>query len=192
MKKLTLADIADHREYERQRDDFRRRIIEMKRQRRMGLGDVVTVVFENTDTMRFQVQEMARAERMLTDEQIQHEVDTYNEIIPGPGELSVTLLIELTDEAQLRHWLPKLVGIQRSLAIVLGDGSRVPGVPQDEERLTREETTPAVHFVKFPFGPGQREALEDGGARVVVEHPEYRAEHVLTAEETAQLVADLA
>ena len=93
MKKLTLADIQDVRAYERGRDDFRRRIIEMKRSRRVGLGPIMTLVFENTDTMLWQVQEMARAERMLTDDAIAGEVATYNELIPDPGELSATLFI---------------------------------------------------------------------------------------------------
>src|SRR5712691_8691691 len=112
MKKLTVDDIVDHRAYERERNDFRARIIDTKRRRRVQLGDIITIVFENTDTMRFQVQEMARAERMLTDDAIAHEVLTYNELIPDAGELSGTLFIELNDESNLRDWLPKLIGIQ--------------------------------------------------------------------------------
>ena len=72
--------------------------------------------------MRFQVQEMARAERMTTDEQIQHELDVYNRLLPVPGELSATLFLELTNEADLRTWLPRLVGIERSVVLELGDG----------------------------------------------------------------------
>ena len=127
MKKLTLDDIQDVRAYERGRDDFRRRIIEMKRDRRIGLGPIMTLVFENTDTMLWQVQEMARAERMAHDEQMQHEIDTYNELIPAPGELSGTLLLELTSEDALREWLPRLVGIEKHVKVVLADGSEVRG-----------------------------------------------------------------
>src|SRR5690349_23215292 len=119
MRKLTVFDILDHRAYERERDDFRRHIIELKRDRRVQLGPIMTIVFENTDTMRWQVQEMARAERMLRDEQIAHEVDTYNALIPDEGELSATLLIELTSEAELREWLPRLVGVQRAVSIAI-------------------------------------------------------------------------
>ena len=162
MRKLTLADIKDTREYERERDDFRRHIIELKTRRRIPLGTIMTIVFENTDTMRFQVQEMARAERMMSDEQIEHEIETYNTLIPGPGELSATLLIELQSEAQLREWLPKLVGIQRHVAIALPDGSEVRAVAQDEERLTREDTTPAVHFLNFAFTAAQVDAFAAG------------------------------
>ena len=93
MQKLTTADIKDMREYERERDAFRAEIIATKKKRRIALGDLMTIVFENTATMRFQIQEMARAERILKDEQIAHEVETYNELIPDPGELSGTLFI---------------------------------------------------------------------------------------------------
>ena len=116
MRKLTVDDIADHRAYEKERDEFRAHIIGMKRRRRIPVGDLVTIVFENTDTMRWQVQEMARAERMLTDDAIADQVTTYNELIPNAGELSGTLFIELTDDAKLREWLPKLVNIQHARA----------------------------------------------------------------------------
>ena len=182
MKKLTLDDIQDVRAYEHGRDDFRRRIIEMKRDRRIGLGPIMTLVFENTDTMLWQVQEMARAERMAHDEQIQHEIDTYNELIPGPGELSGTLLLELTSELALREWLPRLVGIEKHVKVVLADGSEVRGAPSDEDeaRLTREETTAAVHFLKFRFTPDQVGMFDRLPVRIVVDHPEYPQDVALT------------
>jgi hypothetical protein len=191
MKKLTLADIKDVREYERERDEFRRHIIELKTRRRMPLGTIMTIVFENTDTMRFQVQEMARAERMKTDAQIEHEIETYNSLIPGPGELSATLLIELQSDEQLREWLPKLVGIQRHVAIVLSDGSEVRAVAQDEERLTREDTTPAVHFLTFTFTPAQIDAFAQGPVHIVLDHPAYAEDLELTESQRAELLGDL-
>ena len=114
MRKLTVDDIVDMRAYERERDELRRHIIDLKKLRRIALGPIMTIVFENTLTMRWQVQEMARVERMLRDEQIAHEVETYNQLIPDAGELSATLMIELTSEPALREWLPRLVGIQRT------------------------------------------------------------------------------
>jgi hypothetical protein len=193
MRKLTVDDIVDHRAYERERDEFRARIIELKQRRRIGLGDFVTIVFENTDTMRFQVQEMARAERMLTDGAIASEVETYNELIPEPSELSGTLFIELTNEDGLREWLPKLRDIEFSVRFEVGDGSaRVVGVPRDEERLTRDDITSTVHYLRFPFAADQAEQLADGPARLVVDHPEYRAEVELDANQRAELAGDLA
>jgi hypothetical protein len=191
MRKLTLADIKDMRDYERERDEFRRHIIELKKRRRISLGTIMTLVFENRDTMRFQVQEMARAERMLRDEQIAHEIATYNALIPEPGELSATLLVELQSEEQLREWLPKLVGIHERVAIVLFDGSEVRGVAEDADRLTREDTTPAVHFLKFRFLPEQVGAFAKGRARIVVDHPSYREEVELTDAQREELLHDL-
>lgn len=192
MQKLTLSDIADVREYESEREEFRASIIAMKKRRRISLGPILTVVFENTETMRFQVQEMARVEKMTSDEQIQHELDTYNELIPDSGELSATLLIELTTEAELREWLPKLVGIQRAVALEFSDGSRVLGEPLDEEKLTREDVTAAVHFVRFSPTSGQVARLAAGPVRLVVDHPEYSASIELDASQREELAADLA
>src|SRR5262249_2614263 len=93
MRKLTVEDILDSRAYERERDAIRGQVIGLKRTRRVALGPIMSMVFENTETMRWQVQEMARAERMLRDEQIAHEVDMYNQLIPDVGELSATLLL---------------------------------------------------------------------------------------------------
>jgi hypothetical protein len=193
VRKLTVEDIVDHRAYERERDEFRAGIIEMKRRRRIPLGDIVTIVFENTDTMRWQVQEMARAERMLTDEAIAHEVETYNELIPGAGELSATLFIELTDDASLRTWLPKLIGLEFHVHFELGDGSsRVQAVPRDEERLTRDDITTTVHYLKFPFDAPQRAQLASGPAHLVIDHPEYQARVELTEAQRNELAGDFA
>jgi len=192
MRKLTVDDIADHRAYERERDAFRRYIIDLKRRRRIALGDLLSIVFENTDTMRWQVQEMARAERMLTDEAIAEEVAIYNELIPDDGELSGTLFVELTDETALREWLPRLVNIQHYVHFQLDDGARVDAVPEDEERLTREDVTATVHYLKFRFGPAERAAFVAGPVRMVVDHPEYQATTDLTDEQRAELAVDLA
>ncbi len=193
MRKLTLDDIVDMRAYERDRDDFRRRIIELKRSRRVAIGPIMTVVFENTETMRWQVQEMARVERMLRDEQIQHEIDTYNEIIPELGQLSCTLLLELTSDAQLREWLPRLVGIESHIAFVFADGSVAHGKPSDEDeaRLTRPDTTAAVHFLKFDLTPSQMAAFDSGPVKLISDHPEYPEEVVLEAATRLALAADL-
>ncbi|HEV2310574.1 MAG TPA: DUF3501 family protein [Acidimicrobiia bacterium] len=191
MRKLTLADIKDLREYERERDAFRAEIIAMKKRRRVPLGDLMTIVFENAATMRFQIQEMARAERLLRDEQIEHELDTYNELIPGTDELSGTLFIEITDDEALRYWLPRLVGIHEHVLLVAGgESSRALAV--DVERLTRQDTTATVHYLKFAVDSAQRLAFNDGPVRLVVDHPEYQADVTLTDPQREELAGDLA
>jgi Protein of unknown function (DUF3501) len=193
MRKLTVDDIVDTRAYERERDDLRRQIIDLKRLRRVALGPIMTMVFENTVTMRWQVQEMARAERMMRDEQIAHEVETYNQLIPDAGELSATLMIELTSERELREWLPRLVGIEHHIAVVLPDGTPVVGAPseEDELRLTRDDITAAVHFLKFRFSSSDVEMFASGPVHIVVDHPDYDQDVLLTPEQHAQLLSDL-
>ena len=193
MRKLTVDDIVDMRAYERERDELRRHIIDLKKSRRLALGPIMTMVFENTLTMRWQVQEMARAERMLRDEQIAHEIETYNQLIPDDDELSATLMIELTSEPALREWLPRLVGIQEHIAIVLPDGRSVFGElsEEDELRLTRDDITAAVHFLKFRFAPADIEMFASGPVHIVVNHPEYDQDVLLTPEQHAQLLSDL-
>jgi hypothetical protein len=190
MQKLTVDDIKDMRAYERERADFRRYIIDLKKRRRVALGPIMTIVFENTATMRWQVQEMARAERMLRDEQIAHEVATYNELIPDDDQLSATLLLELTSDAELREWLPKLVGVQRSVSIVVDGHEPARGFDEDEERLTREDTTAAVHFLKFSFTPEQVAAFAAGPVRIVVDHPAYPQDVTLPDDVRAELASD--
>jgi hypothetical protein len=163
----------------------------MKKHRRVQLGELLTITFENTDTMRFQIQEMARVERMLSDEQIEQEIETYNELIPAPDELSGTLFVEIDDKERLYEWLPKLVGIQRAVSIWLHDGASVPSIPEDEERLTREETTTTVHYLKFRFSPEQVDAFAAGPVRIVVDHPSYDAVVELTDDQRSALLGDL-
>jgi hypothetical protein len=193
MRKLTIDDIVETRAYERERDELRRHVIDLKKHRRVALGPIMKLVFENTTTMRWQVQEMARAERMQRDEQIAYEVETYNQLIPDAGELSATLMIELTSEPALREWLPRLVGIERHVAVVLPDGTRIVGAlsEQDELRLTRDDITAAVHFLKFRLEPSDVEMFSSGPVHIVVDHPEYDHDVLLTAEQHAQLLADL-
>jgi hypothetical protein len=144
--------------------------------------------------MLFQIQEMARAESMSTDEQILAELEVYNPLIPGPGELSLTLFVELRNDAELREWLPKLVGIERSLELRFGDS---PGLtvralvdPEHAAQLTREELTASVHYVRFELDDAQRQAFAAGPAVLAVDHPAYSYEQDLSPETRASLVSD--
>jgi hypothetical protein len=190
---LTLADVLDLRAYERVREDYRARIIARKRDRRVAIGPFMTLVFECVDTVRFQVQEMARAEKIISDEAIQVELDIYNRLLPGEGELSATLFIELTSDAGLREWLPRLVGIERRLGVSL-DGEVVASVPEAEHAaaLTRDTLTPAVHYVRFGFTDAQVAAFGDAEeVALVATHPAYEARTDLPAAVRRELLGDL-
>ena len=193
MSKLTLDDIADLRAYEREREEFRDHVIALKKKRRVAIGPVITVVFENRDTVRFQIQEMARAERMLTDEAIQTELDIYNPLVPDRGQLAMTLFIELTDKDGLMSWLPKLVGIERALELRLAGGTVVACTPEaaHEAQLTREEITASVHYVYFDLTPEQVDAFAAGEVTLAVDHEHYQEATRLSDDTRQELLVDL-
>ncbi len=190
---LTLSDVLDLRAYERVRESYRAAVIARKKNRRVALGPIMTLVFECFDTVRFQVQEMARVEKIISDEAIQVELDTYNRLLPAPGELSATLLIELTTEDDLREWLPKLVGIETQVGISV-DGDVVMSVPEAEHgaALTRDTITPAVHYLRFVFSEAQVAAFGSAGEVALVStHPAYPNQTVLDPEVRKELLGDL-
>ena len=194
--KLALDDIADLRAYERERESFRTHVIALKKRRRVHLGTIVTLVFENRDTIRFQIQEMARIEKLLTDEAIQGELDTYNPLIPSTGQVTATVFLELTSDDQLREWLPKLVGIERSLLLRAGEGDAAVEIRATTEethdaQLTREEITASVHYVRWDLSPGEVEAFEQGPVHLVVDHPAYQESAELHPSTVTELLADL-
>ncbi len=192
-RRLQLEDIVDLRAYERVREETRRGIIDLKARRRVSVGPVVTLLFENRETVRFQVQEMARAEKIVTDEGVQGELDAYNPLIPEPGQLSATLFIELTDEEALRHWLPRLVGIERSLVLRLAGGEEIRSIPEEahEEALTRADVTSAVHYLRFELSPAEVDRFAAGPVVLGVDHPDYPEAVTLTGETVAELLRDL-
>ena len=197
---LTLGDIADQRAYEREREEFRREVIAVKRLRRVTVGPVVTLLFENRTTVRFQVQEMARAEKLTTDAQIQRELDVYNRLLPDAGELSATLFLELTTEEELRTWLPRLVGIEQSIVLEIGEGTGRRSVRSEPEEghelhLTRRDETSAVHYVRFTCTSDDVAAFASGPVLRGVDHPEYNVGRpgVLLSEDTRfELAQDMA
>jgi hypothetical protein len=193
MSKLTIDDISDLRAYERERDDFRRDVIALKRRRRVPVGEFVTLVFENARTIRFQIQEMARAEKLISDEAIETELRAYNPLVPEPGQLCATLFVELTSKDALVAWLPRLVGIERSVALRLADGELVRALVDEDhdQQLTREEITASVHYVRWELTPDQVERFARGPVTLVVDHPAYACETSLTDETLAELAGDL-
>ncbi|HEX5944951.1 MAG TPA: DUF3501 family protein [Acidimicrobiales bacterium] len=193
MAKLTLDDISDLRAYERERVDFRREVIGVKQRRRVGLGEFVTLLFENAQTIRFQIQEMARAEKIISDEGIETELAIYNPLIPEPGQLCATLFIELTSKDALVEWLPRLVGIESAVALRLADGELVRAVVDEDhgKQLTRDEITASVHYVRFELTPEQVERFAAGPVTLLSDHAAYAAEVALGDETVTELTTDL-
>jgi hypothetical protein len=190
VKKLVLADIVGPAEYAKVRDEMRQRVIARKENRRVAIGPQVSLVFENRDTMRFQVEEMCRAEGITEPAKIQHEIDTYNAILPDDGELGATLFIEVQSDAALRNTLEKLVGLQSHVWLVIGE-TRVRAA-FDEAQFTTDKLA-AVQYLKFPLPPDAQKALAKPGTevRAAIDHVAYQHETKLSEATRAELAGDL-
>ncbi|TAL10007.1 MAG: DUF3501 family protein [Nitrospirae bacterium] len=193
MKPLTTQDVLSIEEYERSRDAFRQRIIDLKQRRRLSVGNLITMVFENRDTVLFQIQEMIRAERILRPERVREEVDMYNEQIPGAGELSATLMIEVTDPQQVKLVLDRLQGIDRGRTVSIRVGPHLVYGTFEQGR-SNEEKISAVHYVRFPVPDAVKTLMEDPAVpvQVVVTHPRYQAVQPVSDEMRHSLLEDLA
>lgn len=177
MKPLTQDDLITHEEYERQRDAYRQTIIDLKRRRRIAVGEKLTLVFENRETLHFQVQEMIRVERIVDPRKVQEELDVYNALLPAPGELSATLLIELTDPETMKHWLDLFMGLDHGNTVGLRAADEVV-YGTFEGGHSHETKISAVHFVRFHPTAAMVQAIGDQAARVAlaVQHAGYEAE----------------
>jgi len=192
MMALTVQDLLSRAEYEQKRDARRREIIQLKKRRRIAVGDQITLVFENRETMLFQIQEIVRTERIYDPQKIQEEVDVYNTLLPGPGELSATLFIEMTGTNQVKELLDSFRNIDRPGALkihVVHDD--VDG--EFEGGHSREDKISAVHFVRFrlPVNVQQQLAQLETPASLIISHPHYRAEASIPKEMRQEWLADL-
>jgi len=189
MKKVALNDIMGLAAYEKVRENFRRRIIELKQARRVAVGNKVTLVFENRDTVIFQIQEMVRAERIVDLDKIREEIEVYNELIPEPGELSATLFLEIVDQTHLREELLKFLGIDEAVYFKVGSHSIHA---RFEAGHSKEDKISAVQYVKFPFSEEARMALIEGEeAAIVIDHPNYQARALIERRTRQLLMKDL-
>jgi len=190
MKKIILDDILGFAAYENVRQEFRQDIIAKKKHRRVAVGDKVSLVFENRDTVIFQIQEMLRAERIADLDKIREEIAVYNELIPNAGELSATMFLEIEDQSHLREDLLKFLGIDEALALKVGSHV-VPG--RFEEGRSKEDKISAVQYVRFPFDAKAQAAFLGGeNAELVIEHPNYRVSVALAPGVQKSLAEDLA
>jgi hypothetical protein len=191
MQKIALGEIKNLYEYEKVRDAFRRDVIALKARRRIAVGDRLSFVFENRQTVLFQIQEMIRAERIVTDERIQDEVDVYNDLIPDPGQLSATLFIEIEDRDRIKPELDRFMGIDEGRHVWLQVGREFAIAGEFEAGHSKEDKLAAVHFVRFTLPEPARRAFAREPVALVVDHPGYRARTELSAEARTALLEDL-
>jgi len=190
MRKVALEDIIGLAAYEKVRQDARQKIIELKQRRRVSVGANVTLVFENRDTVIFQIQEMMRAEKITDLDKIREEIDVYNELIPAAGELSATLFLEIEEQTHIREELLKFLGIDVALLLRVG-GHSIRA--RFEEGRSKEDKISAVQYVKFPLtDEALREFIGGGPAEIVIDHPNYKATAEISNPTRRALIGDLA
>ena len=178
--------------YARERNAFRARVIEHKKHRTVPLGEHLTLQFEDELTIRYQVQEMLRIERIFEDEGIQHELDAYNPLVPDGSNWKATMLIEYPDAEERKRKLAELRGIERRVWIEVPGGERVYAIADEDLERENEEKTSSVHFLRFELAAPTRAALARGAQVTLgVDHPRYQASVQLPAAVRAALCADL-
>ena len=189
MEPIRIDEVMGRERYGAAREAVRRRLIEHKRRRRVAVGEHLTFLFEDRATVWYQTQEMLWVESITDLDAIRHELEVYNALLPGPDELSSTMLIEITDQSRIRAMLESLLGIDRAVTLEAGQ-TRVPGVFEGGRQTGTELS--AVQYVRFPLTAAAREAMVGGEPMVlVIDHPGYRARAVLPEDVRASLARDL-
>lgn len=191
MEQIRPDEVLNILEYERIRPQFRRHIMDLKKRRRVIAGEKISLLFENRETVLSQIQEMVRAERIIDDTAIEHEVAVYNELIPDDGSLSATLFIEIDDLQNIRRYLDELLGIDDSITLQIGNRYTIKG--EFDPRQGREDRISAVHYLKFRFSPEARDAFlrDEGDVVLAINHPNYHYHAPLPSDVKESLKEDL-
>jgi hypothetical protein len=194
MPTITRESLLTLEAYARDRKKFRARVLEHKKARTVRLGEHLTLLFEDELTMRYQVQEMLRIEKIFEEAGIQDELDTYNPLVPDGRNWKATLLVEYEDVEERKRALARLKGIEDRVWVQVDGQPRVHAIADEDLERENDEKTSSVHFVRFELTPAMIAALKSGaGLAIGVDHPEYTAtlQPVPDATRTA-LLADLA
>lgn len=192
MDKLTPKDLLSLEEYHRQRPRLRAEVLEHKRHRQVAIGPNLTLYFENQLTMRYQVQEMLRAERIFESEAIAEELAAYNPLIPDGTNLKATMMLEYPEAAERRIALARLRGVEHGVYLRVGALDKVVAHADEDLSRSDDDKTSAVHFLRFELDATMRAALKAGASLTFgVDHEAYRCEVESTAAVRASLAADL-
>lgn len=191
MNPILRNEILPIGDYEQIRPHFRARVVEEKKQRRVPVGDFMSAVFENRDSVMLQIQEMVRTERITAEAAIQHEIDTYNEMLPAAGQLSVTMFVEIPEKDVRDRVLVDLAGLEDHVALDVG--GKLFALEQKRPPGYRPDRTTAVHYFKVTLSDEARAALVAGQAEtaIVVNHPRYAVRSVLPSATKKKLAEDL-
>jgi hypothetical protein len=194
VKPLALEDIVDREKYAGLRSSYRAAVIDYKRGRRLAVGENITLLFEDRETLHFQVQEMLWVEGIALPDKIQHEIDTYNELMPAERELSATLFVEITEAAEIRPALDRLIGVDEHVSLIVGDEAEAVEIKaQFDPKQMEEDRISAVQYIKFALDEETQQRFCDPHtlARVRVSHPNYQREAEIPPATRESLVRSL-
>ncbi len=193
MPRIERASLMTLEAYARARPQFRARVMAHKKDRTVHLGEHLTLIFEDELTMRYQIQEMLRAERIFEESGIQEELDAYNPLIPDGRNFKATMMLEYSDVEQRRVWLERLIGIEDKVWIQAEGFERVWAVADEDLERENERKTSSVHFLRFELSDEIAAALKAGAALAIgVEHPHCTVRLQTSAAVRDALVKDLA
>jgi hypothetical protein len=192
MPRITRQSLLTLEAYARERSTFRARAVAHKRARTVHLGEHVTLLFEDELTIRYQIQEMLRIEKMFEEAGINEELDAYNPLVPDGGNLKATMLIEYEDENERREALARLKGIEDDVFLRVADLPRVQAIADEDLERENAEKTSSVHFLRFELTPPMIAAFAGADVVVGVDHPAYQASETLSAPVRKALAADFA
>jgi len=192
MKHIVLSDLMNIIEYEKVRNDYRSELMKYKKNRRISLGPNITITFENRKTMKFQIQEMMRAERMVHDRQIKEELDIYNSLLPNKNGLSATLFIEVTKETQIRSVLNQFIGLTVGKNLYFQIGAQKI-YAQFEEGREEADKISSVHYLQFDLDEKtMTDFLADGfSVAITIDYNDYQYSEILSKTMRSSLIEDL-
>ena len=177
MQKLTRDDLYSLEQYSTVRREFRDKVLEHKRDRRIALGTNAALYFEDRLTMQYQVQEMLRIERIFEAEGINEELEAYNPLIPDGTNWKATFMVEFPDAEERRAMLAQLVDIENRVYVRVGDHEKIYAIADEDLERADETKTSAVHFMRFELPAEQVDALKGGAALAAgIDHPNYQVE----------------
>jgi Protein of unknown function (DUF3501) len=189
---ITPESLMTLEAYARWRKAHKPEVIAHRRLRSVQLGEHITVQFESEFTIRYQIQEMLRIEKIFEEEGIQQEIDAYAPLVPDGSNWKATLLIEYPDENERRRELARLIGVEDRMFVEVEGHERVYAIADEDLGRENEEKTSAVHFLRFEFAPRMREAVKAGaGVKLGCDHTNYPAHVGLAPETLASLAGDL-
>ncbi len=174
MNKLKKSDLSSLEEYNSNREQFREQVLTLKKDRKVQIGSNVTLLFENSDTIKYQVQEMLRIEKIFEQNGIEKELATYNPLIPDGSNLKATMLIEFPDEVIRKEKLGQLTGIEHKVWLQVGENVRIFAIADEDLEKTTEEKTSAVHFLRFELSNLMVKDLQSGATLFAgIDHTNY-------------------